>query len=108
MLYSLFVHPVTAHVKERFLDFLGWRRIDVLLSILSFHSQSYDSCHVEVVFFHFCARKKFSDDVMYILLCKLRNFEEVYLIKQNQKLDPDSVLKQSTAVPSDQNPASKG
>ena len=45
---------------------------------------------------------------MYILLCKLRNFEEVYLIKQNQKLDPDSVLKQSTAVPSDQNPASKG
>ena len=58
-LYSLFVHPVTAHVKERFLDLLGWRCIDVLLSILSFQGQPYDSCQVQVCFHPFLRAHKF-------------------------------------------------
>ena len=55
----MFVHPVTVHVKERFLDLLGWRCIDVLLSILSFQGQPYDSCQVQVCFHPFLRAHKF-------------------------------------------------
>ena len=58
-LYSLLVHPVTAHVKERFLGLLSCWRIDVLLSILSFHSQPYDSCQAQVCFPPFLRAHKF-------------------------------------------------
>ena len=58
-LYSLFVHSVTAHVKERFLDLLGWSSIDVLSSSLSFHRQPYDSCQVQVCFLPFLLAHKF-------------------------------------------------
>ena len=58
-LYSLFVRLVTAHIKERFLDLLGWRCIDVLLSILSFPSQPHGSCQVQVCFLPFLRAHKF-------------------------------------------------
>ena len=62
-LYSLLVHPVTANVKELFLDLLG----GVLMFYYPFFPST-ASCmtlaRFKFVFFHFCPRINFSDDVM--------------------------------------------